>query len=53
MLFVLIALGVFLIGTVGLVKWAIHQPSLTKTISSIIFVLTLLAAIAWTLKEFT
>lgn len=43
MLFVLVALGVFGIGTVGLVKWAIKQPSLTKTISSVLFVLTLIA----------
>lgn len=53
MLFVLIGLSVFGIGTVGLVKWAIHQPSLTKTISSVLFVLTLLFAIAWALKEFS
>lgn len=53
MLFVLVALAVFGIGTVGLVKWAIKQPSLIKTISSVIFVLTLLVAIAWALKEFS
>ncbi len=53
MLFVLVALSVFGIGTVGLIKWAIKQPSLIKTISSVIFVLTLLVAIAWALKEFS
>lgn len=53
MLFVLVALAIFGIGTIGLVKWAIKQPSLIKTISSVLFVLTLLAAIAWALKEFS
>lgn len=53
LLFVLIALTVFGIGTVALVKWAITQPSLIKVVAAILFALAFIFAIGWSLAEFT
>lgn len=53
LLFVLIALTVFGIGTVGLIKWAITQPSLIKVVAAILFALAFIFAIGWSLAEFS
>lgn len=55
LLFVLIALTVFGIGigTVGLIKWAIKQPSLIKVVAAILFALAFIFAIGWGLAEFS
>lgn len=53
LLFVIVALTVFGIGTVVFVKWAIKQPSLLKVVIAILFALTFIFAIGWALAEFS
>ena len=53
LLFVIVALAVFGIGTVGLIKWAIKQPSLIKVVAAILFALAFIFAIGWSLAEFS
>lgn len=49
---VIIALIVFGIGTVSLVKWTMKTPTPIKIVASVLFVLTELCAIGWALGEF-
>jgi len=53
LLFVIVALAVFGIGTVGLIKWAIKQPSLIKVVVAILFALAFIFAVGWSLAEFS
>lgn len=50
--FVIVCLVVFGIGTVGLVKWAIKQPSLIKVVAAILFVIAFILAVGWSLANF-
>lgn len=53
LLFVIVGLIVFGIGTAALVKWAIMQPSLIKVVVAILFALAFIFAIGWGLAEFS
>lgn len=53
LLFVIVGLIVFGIGTAALVKWAIMQPSLVKVVVAILFALAFIFAIGWGLAEFS
>lgn len=50
---VIIALIIFGIGTASLVHWAIKKPTPIKTIASLLFVGTWIAAIIWAFGEFS
>ena len=47
-----LALIVFSIGTIVLVRWAIKQPSIIKVVAAILYAATIIVAIRWALHEF-
>jgi hypothetical protein len=52
MILVIFALIIFGIGTTALVLWTFRQPSVIKIVASVLFVVTWVAAIIWSLNEF-